>query len=144
MRPSRGGAARREAWVEEACHRLKHETGAAATLLAEMKDARQKQGGKSTRKALDKAISYFSNHRERMNYSVYRAMGLPIGSGVVEAGCKCVVKERLCGSGMKWTTPGAQEVLDLRALVKSGERWEEFWQKTSRYGFSKISGPKQP
>ncbi len=123
------GKAKRDAWVEEACHRLKHERGAAQTLLDEMGKARRKQHGKATRKALDKAISYFGNHLERMDYAVYTAMGYPIGSGVVEAACKSVVKERLCGSGMKWTVSGAQEILDLRAMVKTPGRWEEFWQR---------------
>ena len=39
----------------------------------------------------------------------------PIGSGVTEAACKVIVKQRLCGSGMKWTEPGAAVVLSLRA-----------------------------
>lgn len=37
-----------------------------------------------------------------MHYARYRAQGLPIGSGVTEAACKTLVKQRLCGSGMKW------------------------------------------
>jgi len=32
----------------------------------------------------------------------------------------------------------------LRALTKSEGRWEEFWQKTEQYGFSKIRLPKRP
>jgi hypothetical protein len=40
----------------------------------------------------------------------------PIGSGVTEAACKVIVKQRLCGSGMKWTEDGASVVLSLRAL----------------------------
>ena len=38
-----------------------------------------------------------------MNYAVFAAMSLPIGSGVTEAACKTLVKQRLCGSGMQWT-----------------------------------------
>lgn len=92
-------------------------------------------------KALDKAISYFTNHMDRMNYSMHVAMGLPIGSGVTEAGCKTVVKQRMCGSGMKWQMPGAKQILSLRTMVLSKGRWEQFWQKVSQFGFTKISGP---
>jgi len=131
-------------WLEDACHRLKHEADAVASLLREFKEARAKLADKSPhRAALDRAISYFTNHEQRMNYHLYRAMGLPIGSGVTEAACKSVVKERLCGSGMKWTLDGAENTLTLRALTKSGGRWEQFWQKTTCFGFAKINAPKR-
>lgn len=134
----------RAAWTEEACHRLKHDAGAAADLLAEFEDARAgHRDGTAEAEALDRAISYFGNHQERMNYGVYRAMGLPIGSGVTEAACKTVAKERLCGSGMRWTHAGVEGILSLRTLVKSGTRWEEFWTKVTRFGFTKINKPKR-
>ena len=78
-----------------------------------------------------------------MDYHLHRALGLPIGSGVTEAACKSVAKERLCGSGMRWSLGGIAEALSLRTLVKSGSRWEEFWAKTARFGFAKISAPKR-
>jgi hypothetical protein len=31
-----------------------------------------------------------------MRYAEFRAQGLPIGSGVVESGCKTVIQRRLC------------------------------------------------
>jgi len=80
---------------------------------------------------------------ERMDYALLRAMDLPIGSGVTEAACKCIVKARLCGSGMRWDSKGASEVLRLRTMIKSDGRWEQFWDKVSRYGFSRITAPKR-
>lgn len=78
-----------------------------------------------------------------MSYGVYRAMGLPIGSGVTEAACKTIAKQRLCGSGMRWTLRGVGEILSLRSLVTSGRRWDEFWDKATRYGFTKINHAKR-
>jgi len=135
------GKDKQERWLEDACHRLKHERGAAAALLEGMEEAREEVTKGPRAKALDKAISYFGNHHHRMNYSLHVAMGLPIGSGVTEAGCKTVVKQRMCGSGMKWQIPGAKQVLDLRAIILTGDRWEQFWKKVSQFGFTKISGP---
>lgn len=131
-------------WAEQACHRLKHESGAAAALLGEM-ETRLSQGGleKTDEDSLGKAVTYFTNQLERMDYALHRAMKLPIGSGVTEAACKCIVKARLCGSGMRWDSKGAAEVLRLRTMLKSEGRWEEFWQKVSRYGFSRITAPKR-
>lgn len=137
-------ASDRAAWLESACHRLKHDKGAAGGLLAEFEDARENlKGGTAAAEALDKAVSYFGNHLGRMDYHLYGAVGLPIGSGVTEAACKSIVKERLGGSGMQWTIGGVEEVLSLRTLVRSGKRWEEFWSKTERFGFSKINWRKR-
>ena len=134
----------RPGWLEEACHRLKHDAEGAATLLSDFRKEREGcRDGTSASEALDKAISYFENHLDRMSYSLHRAMGLPIGSGVTEAACKTVAKQRLCGSGMRWTLRGVAEVLSLRTLVCSGERWEEFWKKATQFGFTKIAHSKR-
>lgn len=138
------GEAARRRWAEQACHRLKHEPGGVGALLDEMV-ARREEGvrGGTRGEALDKAITYFDNNRDRMDYPTYRAMGLSIGSGVTEAACKCIAKARMCGSGMRWDTKGAAEVLSLRTMVKTEGRWDEFWEKVSRYGFTKITAPKR-
>jgi hypothetical protein len=134
------GQAAQECWLADVCHRLKHESGAAAALLAQMEQAMA--AGKATaRPALQKAISYFRSHLPRMNYALHLAMGLPIGSGVTEAACKSIVKERMSGSGMKWTSFGAQHILALRTLIKTDGRWQQFWEKVSRFGFCRIKGP---
>ena len=86
------------------------------------------------RKKLEAAITYFRNHKHQMNYGHYRANALPIGSGVTEAACKTLVKQRLCRSGMKWKDRGAQAVLSLRALVLTEGRWAQFWDKINQFG----------
>ena len=63
-----------------------------------------------------------------MRYADFRKRGLPIGSGVVEAACKCIVNARLKRSGMRWTRGGGQNVLNLRVRVQSGE-WGAFWNE---------------
>jgi hypothetical protein len=135
------GKAAQKSWKEEACHRLKHETGAAAALLAQMEKTLA-SGKKPGRQALERAVRYFNNHLPRMNYALHVAMGLPIGSGVTEAACKSVIKERMCGSGMKWSSSGAHHILALRTLIKTDGRWEQFWEKVSRFGFCQIRGPR--
>ena len=63
------------------------------------------------------------------------AAGEPIGTGMTEAACKVLVKQRLCGSGMKWKEAGAAAVLSLRCLSYTPERWSQFWAKIDRWGF---------
>lgn len=139
--PALGGRGKRRAqWLEGACHRLKHEPGAAADLLEEMEDAQGGGKGGAVQEKLAKSATYFANHLGKMDYAAYREENLPIGSGVTEAACKVIVKERMGGSGMKWKERGAQAVLTLRALIKSDGRWDQFWEKASRYGFEVVKG----
>ena len=69
-----------------------------------------------------------------MDYAMHTEKNLPIGSGVTEAACKTLVKQRLCGSGMRWKDQGAKVILSLRALVQSKGRWQQFWSKIDQYG----------
>ncbi len=64
-----------------------------------------------------------------MDYSTHITEKLPIGSGVIEAACKTLVKQRLCGSEMRWKKKGVKTILSLRALVQSKGRWQQFWDR---------------
>jgi hypothetical protein len=75
----------------------------------------------------DKALHYFETNAHRMHYARYRTLGLFVGSGVVEAGCKSVIGQRLKLSGMRWTEQGATGILTLRCQEASG-RWDQTWQ----------------
>lgn len=81
------------------------------------------------------AVTYFRNHIHQMNYAAYGDWHYPIGSGVTEAACKTVIKQRLCCSGMRWKETGAAVVLSLRTLVLTPARWSQFWNKLNQYGF---------
>ena len=71
----------------------------------------------------DKTLTYFTTNAHRMNYARYRELGMFVGSGVIEAGCKTVIGQRLKLSGMHWSQPGATAILTLRAAHASGP-WE--------------------
>lgn len=126
----------KECWLEAACQDLKHRPGTANRLLREFKSW-QANPGLSTedRQALDQVVTYFQNHKTQMNYAQALEHNLPIGSGVTEAACKVLVKQRLGGAGMKWGGRGAAVVLSLRALNYTPGRWDQFWNKIDRYGF---------
>lgn len=79
----------------------------------------------SRKKLLREVITYFENHRDWMKYDEYLAAGYPIGTGVVEGACRYVVKDRMERSGMRWSLPGAQALLDLRAIHANGQ-WREY------------------
>lgn len=98
--------------------------------------SRSKKTQENKQKSLAAAITYFSNNTEqsRMDYAESVALNHPIGSGVTEAACKTIVKQRLGQSGMQWKNKGAGIILSLRALVHSTGRWEQFWQKVNQFG----------
>jgi hypothetical protein len=126
----RKGEAERKKWFEEACHDLKHRPKAARFILRELK-ARCLEMGDNAPEALSANITYFENNLKRMAYAEYQKKGYPIGSGVTEAACKVVAKQRLNGAGMKWTIDIAQDTLLLRGLICTRGRWEQFWKKVA-------------
>ncbi len=125
----------RQQWLDDACHKLKHEKGFAKKLLAEMENLKTEGLSETTREELQKAKTYFRNHHHQMNYAEREEALLPIGSGVTEAACKTIIKMRMCRGGAKWKDAGAAAVLSLRTLIYSEGRWQQFWAKIDRYGF---------
>ena len=74
-----------------------------------------------------------------MKYAEHLSQNLPMCSGVTEAACKTIVKQRLCCSGMKWKETGAAVVNSLRTLSHSIGLWSQFWSKINQYGFPGIA-----
>jgi hypothetical protein len=91
--------------------------------LKRLRDEHDLKGAK--RKTLNAAIQYYENNRDHMKYDEYLAAGYPIGSGVAEGACRHLVKDRLEGTGMRWTVNGAQAMLHLRA-IHLNDCWNEF------------------
>jgi hypothetical protein len=51
-----------------------------------------------------------------MKYNEYLEAGYPIGSGVVESACGHTVKNRMEGTGRRWSIKGAESMLLLRSI----------------------------
>lgn len=122
---------KRKKWLDETCSDLKHKNKAAAMLLREM-EAKRQQLGETVPEVLSETITYFENNLKRMNYPAYQKIGYPIGSGVTEAACKTVVKQRLSQSGMRWNIDPTQRILHMRAIVLTKGRWEQFWNHATK------------
>ena len=127
----------RDAWVTDWSHRLKHTQGTAGRLLKELEVRRTHLDSKNfieRDEALRQVIVYYSNNKSRMGYPNHLKHKLPLGSGVTEAACKTVVKQRMCVSGSRWKDGGASCVLALRTLKLTPGRWQQFWSYVMRHG----------
>lgn len=133
--PGKKAMKERKAWLSQKLHDLKHKKGEGLNLRSELDLASPGNNRTASLEKLIKARTYFKNHWHQMIYPEARTKNLSIGSGVTEAACKSLVKERMCKSGMRWKEQGASMLLTLRALVCSTGHWDAFWSKMNRYGF---------
>jgi len=69
---------------------------------------------------------YFRDNQRRMQYMELREDGFPIGSGMVETGCK-QFRARFTGAGMRWSRPGVERLLPVRASILS-QRFDDAWR----------------
>ena len=65
---------------------------------------------------MEACCRYYRNNIERMRYNQYRDLGMQIGSGVVESGCKRYGL-RLKRPGTRWSKTGANAMLALKSCV---------------------------
>lgn len=77
--------------------------------------------------AVEATLGYFLNNVPRMQYGTFRAQGLFIGSGVIEAGCKTLIGSRCKQSGMFWSVAGVENILAFRCIHAS-QRLDTFWK----------------
>jgi len=135
IHPEKKSNAERKLWLSKSCSQLKHTEKGAQIIFDELKALSTSHLSEKIKEDLEATLSYFKNNiaEGRLNYAQHVADNLPIGSGVTEAACKTLVKQRLCGSGMRWKARGSKVVLSLRALVQTTDRWQLFWDKVDQF-----------
>ena len=119
-------------WLTQACHDLKHEDGAANGLHDAMKSQQAVVTlSEPVAQKLQSAVTYFGNNRSRMDYPARKREHQPIASGVTESACGLIIKQRMCGPGMRWSLRMAQHMLTLRSIISTtAECWQNFWKKS--------------
>lgn len=113
-------------WGEQVCEAMPKEGG--AVVLSAF--AKLHPRTKAQRELLAKETDYFKANLARMDYPSYAKQGWPLGSGIVESTCRLICGLRCKQPGMRWSVPGAQNVLSLRALALSTAAvWSDFWAR---------------
>ena len=120
----------REAFVEDRLLRiLQGDVLGVVTGMRRMATQRGLTG--EQRKEMTTVCNYLENNAERMRYDEYLQAGYPIASGVIEGACRHIIKDRMEQGGMRWTLPGAEAMLNVRAVCASSE-WSAFhsWRQS--------------
>jgi hypothetical protein len=106
-------------WFGWARHRLRH--GKAEGVLEDLVEALEVESLPDTaRDTLIALYTYLDRHRDHIDYAQYKALGLPIGSGMVESACKWLIQQRFKGVGMRWSETGFNHLLHLRLAWVNG------------------------
>jgi len=129
-------------WVRQQLEQvLNGQTAAVITVLREA--AADPTLSAAQRKVVQQTADYYERNLPFMHYEVYLAKGWPIGTGVVESACGQLVKDRMEQAGMRWSKPGAQVILDLRAIRLNGQ-WEKYWQWHQQQEHLRLYGSTRP
>lgn len=108
-----GRTTRARTWFASARHQLRH--GQSETVLADIAAALALEGlPASAHETLTRLHAYLDKHRAHIDYEKFKALGLPLGSGLVESACKWLIQQRFKGVGMRWGETGFDHLLHLR------------------------------
>jgi hypothetical protein len=113
------------AWCRERLKQLK--TGELDSFFTELRRVAEKHALDDPALDPKRLLNYFETNRNRLGYADAKKNNFPIGSGVVESAGRHIVQQRLKQSGMRWSLPGAQAVLNLRTRHRSGQ-FERYWE----------------
>jgi len=86
---------------------------------------------------LDRAAAYLEAKQPYLDYHIALTLGWPIATGVIEGSCRFLVKDRLDVTGARWSLPGGEAVLLLRAVIANGD-FTEYWQHHMRRDYQRT------
>jgi hypothetical protein len=100
-------------WFEQLRHRLRR--GSVQSLIRQFTAlSRYRATPETALPKLRRLRHYLSAHLDHLRYPLFKRLGLPIGSGMVESACKWLIQQRFKGTGMRWSEPGFNHLLHLR------------------------------
>ena len=116
------GSPEAKAWVDMTNDRLMHDN--VVTVIRGLRQSLTKGKTKLTaeqKAMLASVIGYMDDNKDRMPYGAFMLAGYPIGTGSIEGGVRHLIGDRMDRTGMRWTEPGAQAMLDLRSVHINGQ-----------------------
>jgi hypothetical protein len=114
-----------EAWVSDHARTvLTSRAVDAAATIRHQADAAGFRGNE--RKGADEAVAYLTRKAPYLDYATALANGWQIATGIIEGAARFLIKDRMDITGARWTTPGAEAVLRLRAVIANAD-FDEYW-----------------
>ena len=106
-------------WFRLVRHQLRH--GEAESVIAQLALAINfRSFPTNVHNTLRHVHDYLETHRDHIKYDHFKALGLPLGSGMVESACKWLIQQRFKGVGMRWSEDGFNHLLHLRLAWVNG------------------------
>jgi hypothetical protein len=118
-----GPAARQ--WADEQRMKLIEEGG--PRFVQHLRETMKQEASEPRREALQKLDTYLSCNQDSLWYRQRLADGRPIGSGLIEGGCKTIVGQRLKRNSARWRPRRAENIAALRCLQYS-KCWDAYWE----------------
>jgi hypothetical protein len=115
-----------ETWVTAQGLDILH--GRAAQVAARIRQLAEDHppDGPEHAKIIRKTLHYLQAKQPYLDYPRALAAGWPIATGVIEGACRHLVQDRMGITGARWSTPGAQAILWLRAIRANGDL-DTYW-----------------
>jgi hypothetical protein len=113
-----------DSWRHTQQKRLKH--GASAKVMEALEPYLEAQTIADQEAPVRNGYRYLKNRLECLDYPRALALGLPIGSGMIESGHRHVLHARLKKAGAAWLISSADQIAHLRVL-RANQQWESFW-----------------
>jgi hypothetical protein len=115
-----------ETWVADRARTIL--TGRAVDAAATIRHQADEAGFRGReRTGADEAAAYLTRKAPYLDYATALASGWQIATGIIEGAARFLIKDRMDITGARWSTPGAQAVLRLRAVIANGD-FDDYWQ----------------
>ena len=113
-----------DAWRRTQQKRLRR--GAVQKVIEALEPHLEPEGTDEEEAPVRNSYRYLSNRLDCLDYPRALALGLPIGSGMIESGHRHVLQARLKKAGTAWLRDHADQIAHLRVL-RANRQWESLW-----------------
>lgn len=111
-------------WRRTQQQRLKR--GAVPKVLAALAEHLEAEATPDEEAPVRAGHRYLGNRLDALDYPGALALGLPIGSGMIESGHRHVLQARLKKAGAAWLPEHANQIAHLRVL-RANDQWLSLW-----------------
>ena len=111
-------------WRRTQQKRLK--SGAVAKVIAALAEHLEAESTPDEQAPVRAGHRYLNNRLDALDYPGALALGLPIGSGMIESGHRHVLQARLKKAGTAWLPQHADAIAHLRVL-RANNQWLSLW-----------------